>query len=246
MISVERIDVSGLANALYGMRLPLNSNHKSDSYCHIYDRESGGIDIVPINNVTSNTKVISTKIGEKDMSLARKLVCAGDTHAKWMRQVQISMLIRASMTFFWDLDTYKVATTKNSSSRMHKMMSRALNPEDFAWDDEDGVIQLTPFRETTLQHLNGLIEEYNELSKKGRLSDEDVKRKEAIFREVINDLPDGFMFNAVYTMSAQTARHIYFDRRNHKQLELRQFARMLPDIPEIGYFISLEGEQDNE
>ena len=45
------------------------------------------------------------------------------------------------MTAWWDIDTYKVATVKNSSSRMHKITSRPLTINDFSYDDKNGKIE---------------------------------------------------------------------------------------------------------
>lgn len=232
MIKVERIEVSGLANALYGMRLPKNSNDKSDTLCTVYNTLTGSVDCIPLNNVTSTDRVVEVTIGDNDMELAKLLVKAGTDHGKWLRQVQVSALITAPMTFFWDFDTYKVSTTKNSSSRMHKITSKLLDENDFSWEDDNGNIKLTPFREQQLIHLNGLIEQYN--------NEKDYEKRKDIFKELIQDLPDSFNFRAMWTGSAQTCRNYYFARRNHKQKELIDLVNIFANLPEVGEFITLE------
>lgn len=235
MIKVSRVEVSGLANALYGMRLPKNSHHKSDTLVDVVVKEEGGVryEIKHLNDVETGDIVVNVNIGENDLKLAETLVLAGDDHGKWLRQVSVSMLIEAPMTFFWDYDTYKVSTTKNSSSRMHKITSRELTEEDMSWDDEDGNIKLTPFRELHLQHLNELIRKYN---------DENTTQEEKIevFRELIQDLPDSFNFKAIWTGSAKTCRNYYFARRYHKQKELRDLAHVMSELPQVSHFITLE------
>ena len=233
MIKVSRIEASGLANALYGMRLPKASNEKSDTKCKVYNKLQEYVEIIPLNEVRTETKVIETYVGENDKKLSSVLVLAGTDHGKWLRQIQVSMLIEAPMTFWWDFDTYKVATVKNSSSRMHKITSRMLNENDFSWDNEDGELILTPFREEQLKHLNFYILEYNS-------PDTTKERKAELFRLIIQDLPDSYNFKAVWTGSAQTCRAYYFARRNHKQKELRDLAKILSELDEIGYYIGLE------
>lgn len=237
MIKVERIEVSGLANALYGMRLPKLSHDKSDTECLIWDCEDKYASTVHLNNVTSDMKVIETYIGENDKKLGKQLILAGSDHGKWLRQVQVSLLITAPMTFWFDFDTYKVATVKNSSSRMHKITSRNLIESDFSWDDEDGKLILTPFREEQLKHLNTLIDEYNNPLTTN-------ERKIEVFRELIQDIPDSYNFIATWTGSAQTCRNQYFARRNHKQKELRDYCEVLGDLPEIGDFITYTGGKE--
>ena len=233
MIKVDRVDISGLSNALYGMRLPKFSNYKSDTYCLVYNKEIETMKKIHLNEITSDMKVIKTYVGEEDKKLGKQLILAGSDHGKWLRQAQVSLLITAPMTFFWDFDTYKVATVKNSSSRMHKITSRNLNKNDFSWDDEEGKIILTPFREKQLEHLNILIDEYNN----NTISNE---RKNEIFRMLIQDLPDSFNFTVIWTGSVQTCRNYYFARRNHKQKELRELAIIFSNLDEIGEFITCE------
>lgn len=238
MIRVEKLEVSGLANALYGMRLPMNSNHLSDSECYIYNRYSQSTQIIKLNQVESFHKVLDVFVGPKDKKLAENLVLAGTDHGKWFRQIQLSFLLTAPMTAWWDIDTYKVATVKNSSSRMHKITSRPLTINDFSYDDKNGKIINNPFRDATILHLNNLILKYNSLPA-------DSEEKENIFRQIIQDLPQSFNFTATYTCSAQTARAYYFARRNHKQKELRDLANFfahLPNAQEISDFITIESK----
>jgi hypothetical protein len=234
MIKVERIEVSGLANALYGMRLPKLSNKNSDTKCFVYDYDDNSLKTISLNDVSSDTQVINTYIGEKDKKLGKSLILAGTDHGKWLRQCSVSVLITAPMTFWWDFDTYKVATVKNSSSRMHKITSRNLIASDISWDNENGELILTPFREMQLLHLNELIDKYNNASTPEH-------EKIELFRQIIQDLPEGYNFTATWTGSAQTCRNYYFARRKHKQKELRDLADIFGNLPTIGEFITCEG-----
>jgi len=126
MIKVENLEVLNFEGALRGMRNPLESWDKSDSY---YDKETG--------------KYV---VGEKDLALALKLTKSGSDHSKFLRQIFVSMDITAPMSWWWDFDTYKVATVRNSTSRMHKLGTRLLTFDDFSLDDEQGNINITPFR----------------------------------------------------------------------------------------------------
>ncbi len=232
MIEVNRIEVSGLSNALYGMRLPKLSNDKSDTKCFVYDFTINKVKQVHLNNIKSDMKVIQVNIGENDKKLANNLIIAGTDHGKWLRQVQVSLCITAPMTFWWDFDTYKVATVKNSSSRMHKITHKLLDKNDFSWDNEDGELVLNPFRKIQLKHLNELIQEYN--------STIDQNKKSELFRLIIQDLPDSYNFTATWTGSAQTCRNYYFARRYHKQKELQDLAIIFSDLNGIGHFITTE------
>lgn len=127
-------EVFNIEGALRGMRNPLNSWKKSDSY---YE---------------SNKYII----GDNDLNLAQRLIRAGDEHAKFMRSIFVSVDITAPVYFCSELDTYKIGTTRNSCSLQHKGASRYYNIEDFTADDPDDVIW-----DIIIDKLNKLQDQYN-------------------------------------------------------------------------------------
>lgn len=117
MIKVENIEVFNIESALRGMRNPLESWNKSDSY---YGKWS------------------TYCIGEEDMKLALKLIKAGSEHSKFTRQIFVSMDITAPDYWWKEQATYKIGTVENSTSTMHKITSRLLTEDDFSIDEWDG------------------------------------------------------------------------------------------------------------
>ncbi len=113
MIKIERTSVVNFENALRGMRNPMNSWDKSDSY---YDE---------------NGKYI---IGENDLSLAVRLAQSGNDHRKFLRQIFVSVDVTAPLYWWKEYDTYKVGTVANSTSTMHKIHSKAFSRDDFSCD----------------------------------------------------------------------------------------------------------------
>ena len=74
-------------------------------------------------------------IGPKDMNLAKTLIRGGSEHRKFMRQIFVSVDITAPLYWWKEFDTYKVGTTANSTSTMHKMASKPITLECFDIDD---------------------------------------------------------------------------------------------------------------
>lgn len=213
MIKVEHLTVMNMENALRGMRNPLESWDKTDSY---WDEEKHEF-----------------IVGEKDKDLALKLIKAGSDHSKFMRQIFISMDITAPMSWWWDYDTYKVATVRNSTSRMHKLGSRLLTYDDFSFDDEDGNINITPYRENMVKELNERILKFQELKKEG-------KDKEAmlLWRDIVFDSPQSYNFKSTWTGSYENMRNIYRARKNHKQREFRDFCKFIEENCPCSEFIT--------
>lgn len=128
MITIERVAVMNLENAMRGARNPLNSWDRSDSYYN------------------ENHEYI---LGEQDLSLARRLCTAGSDHRKFIRQIFVSLDITAPLYWWKEFDTYKVGTVANSTSTMHRIHSKPFSLEDFSHDHMD---------EPTLRQLSLLVD----------------------------------------------------------------------------------------
>lgn len=214
MIKVENINTYNFNNAIRGMRNALESWDKSDSGmgCNNYF-------CIHCDTWDCNERNRNYFIGEKDMELALKLIKSGSDHRKFLRQIFVSMDITAPMTWWWDMDTYKVATVKNSTSRMHKLGSRLLSPEDFSWN------KISIHKEHILYHLNELIKKYQEAKLN---NDENVKE---IWLEILEDLPQSYNFLATWTGNYEVLRNVYHARKYHKQKEFPEFCRVIESLP---------------
>ena len=127
MITLERTDVMNLENTVRGMRNPLNSWAKSDSY---YNDEGEYV------------------LGEEDLRLAGVLAKSGSDHRKYLRMIFVSVDITAPLYWWKEYDTYKVGTVANSCSTMHKIHAKAFDRDDFSHDR---------LSETALNCLDGVI-----------------------------------------------------------------------------------------
>ena len=110
----DKTEVFGMESATRGMRNPLESWHKSDSYW---------------GNNEYNLE--SYVLGENDISLMQKLIKAGTEHRKFLRQIFISTDITAPLYWWKEFDTYKVGVTANSTSTMHKLASKPITMDCF-------------------------------------------------------------------------------------------------------------------
>ncbi len=117
MLTVERISVMNLENAVRGARNPMNSWEKSDSY---YDEKGTYI------------------LGPKDLDLCHRLSVSGSDHRKYLRQIFVSMDITAPLYWWKEFDTYKVGTVANSCSTMHKIHAKPFTRDDFSHDRMSG------------------------------------------------------------------------------------------------------------
>ena len=138
MIQIEHTSTSGWETALRGMRNPLQSWEKSDSY------------------FPEGTPII----GQKDLNLMLRLAKGGSEHRKYLRYIHIGMDALAPDYFWKQFSTYKVGVTENSTSTMHKLHSRPLDITDFSCEHLTGD-SLKEF-EQMLRTINNLRASYIE------------------------------------------------------------------------------------
>ena len=213
MIEVEYIETWGFEHAIRGMRNPMNSWDKSDS---------------TINMIQGHK--VGYEVGGKDLDLMQRLYKARHPHRKYLRQIMVSMDITAPLYWWKEFDTYKVGTTRNSCSTMHKIHSKEFEREDFSYG------HLSP---PALHTLDYVIAELNS----ARASFLDTKNKDDWW-DMIQLLPSSYNQKATVTMNYENVFNILQYRQNHKLDEWNEFCEILieylPYVKEIGGFENAE------
>ena len=202
MIKVECIDVWGFEHAIRGMRNSFNSWDKSDS---CFD-DKGAYDI-------RNEDVI----GKNDMELMQKLIKAGQTHRKFLRQIFISMDITAPLYWWKEFDTYKVGTVANSCSTMHTIHKKEFTFDDFSVEHLSFITK--GCFEKIINQLNICREYY--------MRD---KNKDAWW-QIIQLLPSSYNQKRTVTMSYENVLSIIEQRASHKLDEWVDFVSVLRKLP---------------
>ena len=209
MIKIENIEVFNFEGAFRGLRNPMNSWNKSDSY---------------IDALTN--KYI---VGENDLKLAQRMIGAGTDESKFMRQIFVSMDITAPLYWWKEADTYKIATVSNSCSTMHKITSSEITEENYSFDPEpdkpltdlptDDYVRILDIKNRAVADVEWLRKKYNETKDK------------RYWRLLIQINPDGWIQKRTWTGNYQNLRNMYFARKNHKLIEWIQFCQIIEQLP---------------
>lgn len=195
MIEIKNIKVMNFENAVRGARNPMNSWDKIDSSFE-------------------NDNVV---LGENDLQLLTKLCKAGSDHRKFMRQIFVSVDITAPLYWWKEMDTYKVGTTANSTSTMHKLHTKDIVIEDFSIDNITKV-DISIFRLYIL-YINSLRRKY-------------IKTKDmSIWHRLIQLLPSNYNQTRTFTCTYENLINIYYARRNHKLKEWVKFCEWISTLP---------------
>lgn len=229
MIKVENIEVNGWEAAIRGMRNPMNSWGKSDSFQHTSKWEMYRFDEgLP-------------EIGVNDLKLMQSLVKAGTDHSKFMRMINVTMDITAPMYFNKELDTYKVGTVRNSCSTMHRIAHKPFELSDFSVEHlhkksinnlDETISTLNDWRDIYLN--GGMVDNYDDTARIYSIKDKDA------WWQMIQLLPSSYNQKFTWQANYQVLRNIYFARKNHKLDEWHDFCHIVEELPYGKELITLE------
>lgn len=215
MIKVEAIEVFGIEGAMRGMRNPLNSWDKADT--------------------TVSDDIL--EIGENDFNLATRLIKAGTEHRKFLRMIHVQMDIIAPLYWWKEADTYKVGTTTNSCSTMHKIAAKEFTLDDFSHehliDDQDD-----------FENENGQVSSYKDFLYYDVLDVLNTARRQYLetkdkkyWWQMIQLLPSSYNQRRTWDISMETLLSILHQRKNHKLDEWNEFRDIcLEQVPYLKEF----------
>ena len=194
-------------NALRGARNPLSSWAKSDSF------------------YGENGEFV---IGEIDLSLAHRLAVSGSDHRKYLRQVFVSVDITAPIYWWKEFDTYKVGTTANSTSTMHRIHSKDFSRDDFSTD------HMTEGALGALDNMISFLEE-------SRIKFTETKDKKYWY-DIIQLLPSSYNQMRTVTLNYENLINMYYARRSHKLDEWHTFCDWIRSLPYASELILIKEE----
>ena len=206
---------------IQGLRNPMNSWDKSDSYENYeaeYDDDLPGVEI----------HHPYFRVGAADRALMQRLANSGTDHRKFMRMMPVYVRITAPLYWWKEFDTYKVGTVANSCSTMHKIQEKEFTIEDFSYEHLD--IRTRKILEETIKALN----DYRKLYIDYNPDDFEIKgcpSKKVIWWQMIQLLPSSYNQTRNVMMNYEVLANIYKSRKDHKLDEWREFCKWIESLP---------------
>jgi hypothetical protein len=246
----EDVKVAGFDSAIIGMRNPMNSWDKSDSY--VCDS--------PMFCENCNNKTLSCVdangfiIGDNDINLMQRLIKAGSPNDKFMRQICVWVNITAPLYWWKEADQYRVGVTTDSTSTMHKLSFTPITMDCFETDDYNPDLVYYEFDDDggdTLNHIkytvDGIVNKddcmqeetiinFLENLRQKYLETKDIK----YWKELIRWLPESWLQKRMTSMNYSVLRNQYFQRRNHKLTEWHTYCNWIESLPYAKELICLE------
>lgn len=214
----ENTEVFNFEGAFRGLRNPMDSWSKSDSHYGSPDFHN-------------------YYLGINDLNLAQRMIKGGSTHSKFMRQIMVSVDITAPRYFFSEFDTYKVGTTANSCSTMHKLTAYPIKADMFELDGIEGELKESDFllKFEIIQWWNDTIELLEKIRQKER------ETKDFNYKYIMKQmLPEGFLQKRTVTLNYEVIRHMIQSRSHHKLTEWNtdfiNWCKSLPYAKELLFY----------
>ena len=218
MINIEDTEVMGFRKAIKGMRNAMNSWDKSTSYMYYPSSDENG-------NYGYWENEPEFIIGESDMELAKRLIKAGSPDRKFMRMIHVQADVTAPLYWWKEYDTYKVGTTANSCSTMHKIQAKEFTLDDFSHDHLDREIVYN-YMKPAIEGLNLFRTQYN------------TTKDKIYWWQMIQLLPSSYNQLRTIDLDYETLFSIHHQRKNHKLDEWKRFCEWIEELPYMKEFLS--------
>lgn len=211
MIKIENHEVVGWDHAIRGMRNPMNSWEKSDS-------------------TFGSPWHFEFTMGENDLDLMKRLRNAGSDHRKYLRMLTVYVDITAPLYWWKEFDTYKVGTTANSCSTMHKIHAKEFTLDDFSHEHLERIVEDTNGDIAPVWDFHRPLEYTIEMLNKARALFIETKDKR-YWWQMIQLLPTSYNQKRTVMLNYEVLTNMYHARKNHKLDEWHEFCRWIESLP---------------
>lgn len=237
MIKIENINVYGFESAIRGMRNPMNSWDKSDSYPAVDCGKCGKIEREGICKKEDRdcTGFECYAVGENDLDLMKRLFKGGTEHRKYLRMINVTMDITAPLYWWKEFDTYKIGTVANSCSTMHKIHDKEFTLDDFSLEHCE-MLTMDVF----IQHIIPTLNIYRKLF--CGIESGDRKGQKSDWWQMIQLLPSSYNQRRTVQMNYEVAVNIIRQRKSHKLDEWHIMVDELLNLPYMEEIMGVEHE----
>lgn len=225
MIKIENTDVFGWEAAIRGMRNPMNSWDKGDSYeCH----STGGCHCEKEHYNDDGNFCHNINLGENDLKLMCSLANAGPDHGKFLRMITVTADVTAPLYWWKEFDTYKVGTVANSCSTMHKIHAKEFTLDDFSHEhltDSSCCLLENTIEAINRWRLRYIEQTHPETQKVGYMSAKEC------WWQMIQLLPSSYNQKRTVQLNYQVGKAQRAARRHHKLDEWHTYGDWLESLP---------------
>ena len=158
-----------------------------------------------INTETCNYEITKTVIALGNSG-------NGEGHDNFLNGIRVAFDLTFSNKGWVELERYHFFDFVSSQSTMHKITKLDIKKQcnQYVWD-------------STIEKLQQKSDEYN------NLEDKSSQYAKELYLEIIYNVPSGFELTARMTTNYRQLKTVYFQRRNHRLPEWREFCAWIEE-----------------
>lgn len=155
---------------------------------------------------------------DKTILRCEKLCRAGGAEEQFLSGIVVNFDLTCSNKMWVEAERYRFLTFVSSQSTMHRISKFDLDKSFNAYVDP-----------RIIEIVREKAENYN-----NEVNPEAKKEK---YIELLYNIPSGFVLTARMTTNYRCLKNIYYQRRNHRLPEWREFCRWIETLPMADKFI---------
>lgn len=258
MLKIEKTETYGWEAAIRGMRNPMNSWDKSDSYnAYLFeddfqeDKKNGIIGPNCQWKPFEVTAGCTYRIGFNDLALMKRLSKAGTDHRKFMRMITVYCDITAPLYWWKEFKTYRSGRKfgddeptiidiidegyleydieMNSCSTMHKIHDKEFMLDDFSYEHLIDNEDLAAYGAEWITPLDNLMITISSLN--GAREKYLETGDKMYWWQMIQLLPSSYDQKRTVMLNYEVLANMYKSRKNHKLDEWHTFCYWIEMLP---------------
>lgn len=166
-------------------------------------------------------------IGENDMELLKKLSKGRGSDSKFRRMLPVWITINAPLYWWKEFDTYKVGTTSNSCSTMHKIAAKKFEIDDFSTEHlNSNDIRVSCGQIIPAMGMMCLVRLLNQCRERYLKT-----KSKADWWQMIQLLPSSYNQRRTVMLNYEVLAKIFAERHNHQLDEWKDFCKWIECLP---------------
>ena len=165
----------------------------------------------------------TTEMTERNIKLGQAPIGSG--HDNFLKGIVVQFDLTMTPKMSVELERYHFIDFVSSQSTMHRITKFDLDKSYIKYVDR-----------VIINRMKGLISVYNKMSDEQKASEEG----KMLYLKILYSNPCGFLLTSRMTTNYQQLKTIYFQRKNHRLPEWREFCKWIETLPYMKEYLKLD------
>lgn len=165
----------------------------------------------------------TTEMTERNIKLGQAPIGSG--HDNFLKGIVVQFDLTMTPKMSVELERYHFIDFVSSQSTMHRITKFDLDNSYIKYVDR-----------VIINRMKGLISVYNKMSDEQKASEEG----KMLYLKILYSNPCGFLLTSRMTTNYQQLKTMYFQRKNHRLPEWREFCKWIETLPYMKEYLKLD------